>query len=1010
MNRFVTFGGCAVVSTSGEVRGAATQQRRLALLAVLARAGERGVSRTRLLSLFWPDDDDDERRRKALAQALYALRRDLGDERVITGSQELKLDAEILPHDVGEFAQHLRAGRHADAVALYDGPFLSGFHLVGAPAFERWADEERRVLERDYTRALETLATQAEAQQQLGEAITYWRKLAAVDPLDSRATLALMRALAANGEVAAAIRQAAIHETLIQQELELPPDREVVALAVELRIRQETAPPRVEPSAPAAPTMVVSGQTPETGERAVPVIEAPVMASVILEPAMVEPAIVEQPVAERPVMEQSARPTEDAVAPVGRARWSRARIMGAVLLTMGIAALGMWGASAFRSHEPMPGEPRYHAPPSIAVGLIADFRDQASGPVRSLAALLATSLARSNALRVVSAARLSELLHHGGVGDSTEAAYITAARHAGAHELIDGSLFDPGDGTLRLDLRRVDVATGSVLAALTIRGHDLFALADSGTAQLLDGFGIEAPAGSVRDVTTRSAVAHRFYAEGLRANASYDLEAARRLFGEALRADSQFAMAAYEYARANPNRAELAEEMERALRLAQRATPRERLLIRAGWASTMQIAGLKETADSLLRLDPNDPQALLYAAEARLNLGMPAEARPLLERVLVLDSAALGALRPEHCHACEAVQLLSRAYLDDDDPSMAIATARHWVDRQPKSAEAWAFYSRTLDFTGRLTEAEQALDRALVLNPAYPAGFVRRVSNLLRDAQLDEAARLAREQITLATMDQRLDGWWQLATILRHQGRMQEALVAVNGFRRLRDTVDGGHMALNHAYLPALILADAGRVPQAIALFDSMATGAVRPGEHDANVKRLRTIALTAAADLVAQRGDTVSLHTRLRAIEEAGAQSGVVRDTRAHHYVRGLLWRARGKQDLAIAEWQAAVAPPLRGYHSRINLELGRALLARGEPDAAIRVVRFILRDVVDGIAVTQTEMHELLAQAHHAAGRVDSAVVHTDWVRRAWSTGEPAYRTRVERLTSLVTERARR
>ncbi|HEY0930545.1 MAG TPA: BTAD domain-containing putative transcriptional regulator [Gemmatimonas sp.] len=985
MNRFVTFGGCAVVSSAGEVRGAATQQRRLALLAVLARGGERGVSRTRLLSLFWPDEEDEERSRKALAQALYALRRDLGDERVITGSQELKLDAEFLPHDVGEFAQHLRHGRHAEAVALYDGPFLSGFHLVSAPAFERWADEERRVLERDYTRALETLATTAERQGQLGDAIAYWRKLAAVDPLDSQATLSLMRALAANGEVAAAIRQAAIHETLIQQELELPPDRDVMALAMELRARQAST-----PAVHDAPTRV------DTKANEVDTVPVPTPADTSV-PASVDTSSPSETTA-----------PQSTAAP--RRRWSRTRWIMAAAGIAAVAAFTVWGVPALQHHEPAPGEPRYHAPPSIAVGLIADFRTSSSGPVRSLAALLATSLARSEALRVVSAARLSELLHHGGVGDSTEAAYISAARHAGAHELIDGSLFDPGDGTLRLDLRRVDVESGAVLAALTIRGTDLFALADSGTARLLDGFGIEPLAGSVRDVTTRSAVAHRFYAEGMKANASYDLEAARRLFGEALRADSQFAMAAYEYARANPNRAEMAEEMSRALHFAKRATARERLIIRAGWASTMQVAGLKETADSLLQLDQSDPQALLFAAEARLNLGMPGEAIPLLQRALTIDSAALSALRPEHCYACEAVQLLSRAYMDQDNPDAAIAIVKRWVDRQPQSTEAWASYSRVLDFTGRLPEASRALDRALALNPAYPAGFVRRTSNLLRAARLTEAEQLAREQTTLATTDQRLDGWWQLATILRHQGRMREALVAVNRFRAVRDTVDGGRMALNHAYLPAFILADAGRTPTAIALFDSMATGAVRPGEHDANVRRLRTIALTAAADLVAQQGDTTALHGRLRAIEEAGAQSGVVRDTRAHHYVRGLLWRARGKPDLAIAEWQAAMAPPLRGYHSRINIELARALVARGEPDAAITAVRFILRDVVDGIAVTQTEMHEVLAQAHHAAGRADSASWHADWVQRAWSRGEPAYITRAQRLTSLVATRATR
>ncbi len=989
MNRLVTFGGCAVVSTTGEVKGAATQQRRLAILAVLARAGERGVSRSTLLSLFWPDEPDEERGRKALSQATYALRRDLGDERVIVGTHELRLDTEYLQTDVGEFAAHMRSGRFADAVALYDGPFLDGFHLVGAPAFERWAEEERRVLERDFGKALEKLANEAEQQGRREEVVQLRRKLAAVDPLDSRTTLLLMRALAANGEMTAAIRQAAIHETLIQQELELPPDREVVAYAATLREQLARGEVTAVPASAAAPAPASApAPAPEPAPTPAP---APEPAPVSTPAPVTAPVIAPEP--------RHAPPSRFAFRP------RVAVLIAMLLLTVAWAGWSSRDAdSGAKSDTTLRAVNREGTVPNIAVGLIADFREGSAGPVRSLASLLATSLARGDGLRVVSAARLSELLYQGGTGDSTEAAYIAAARKAGAEELIDGSLYDPGDGSLRLDLRRVNVSSGEVVAAVTIRASDLFALADSGTARLLDGLGVPPLQGSVREVTTSSASALRFFAEGVRASAAYDVEGARRLFGEAIREDSLFAMAMYEYARANPNRAELAEEMERALRLSRRATVRERLIIQAGWASIMQLPGLTETADSLLDINPNDPQALLFAAEGRLNTGDPEGAHPLLLRAIANDSLALRAERGPNCYACEAVLLQMRAFLDQNDPDAAVRAGKKWVDVQPLSADAWGAYSRVLDFTGRLSEGERALQRALALNPAYPSGFVRRISNLLRGARFAEAEQLAREQTTLATADQRLDGWWQLTTILRHQGRMREALQTAMRFRALRDTVDGGRMALNHAYVPALVLHDAGQTRASIAVFDSMASGAIRPGEHQANVRRLRTISLTAAADLLAQLGDTASLSVRLRDIEAAGRESGVARDTRAHHYVRGLLYRARGQTDQAISAWRAAVAPPLRGYHSRINLELAHALLAKNEPEEAIRVIQPIMRDVVDGIAVTHTEMHELLALAHAAAGRRDSAMVHRDWVTRAWSKGEPAFRTRAQRLAERV------
>lgn len=467
MYRLITFGGLAVQSETGEVKGAATQQRRLALLAVLARAGERGVSRTRLLQLFWPDDEDEERRRKALAQALYALRRDLGHDGVITGTHDIRLDGALLPSDLADFAEQLRAGRYGRAVALYAGPFLDGFQLAGAPAFDRWVDEERRVLERDYVRAVEALATEAEHDGRMADAVQWRYKAAAVDALDSRATLALMRALAAQGEVAAAIRQAGVHEALLRQELDLPPDREVAALAESLR------------SAPAAPR-AVDARPVFDRDQAARSKGTPTGAS------------------DRTPVASVAAASDTAPAQPPSLRPGR-RVITRVLMAAAAALLLVAGRFAWHEweHRTRTGDPFYHAPPSIAVGIITDFRDSARGPVRPLAVLLATNLARSEELEVVSAARMSELLRREHAGDSTEAAYMAAARRAGAHELIDGALFDPGDGLLRLDLRRVDLTTGRVLAAITLRGRDYYALADSGTTLLLDAFGLQRLRGRV---------------------------------------------------------------------------------------------------------------------------------------------------------------------------------------------------------------------------------------------------------------------------------------------------------------------------------------------------------------------------------------------------------------------------------------------------------------------------------------------------------------------------------
>ena len=74
--RLRTFGPLGLHGRVGPLTGAAAQRRRLALLAILAVAGARGVSRDKVVALLWPERDA-ERARHALAQLLYAMRRDL---------------------------------------------------------------------------------------------------------------------------------------------------------------------------------------------------------------------------------------------------------------------------------------------------------------------------------------------------------------------------------------------------------------------------------------------------------------------------------------------------------------------------------------------------------------------------------------------------------------------------------------------------------------------------------------------------------------------------------------------------------------------------------------------------------------------------------------------------------------------------------------------------------------------------------------------------------------------
>ncbi len=256
-----TFSGLSIKDGGAPITGAATQRKTLALLALLAPAGKNGLSRDKLIAYLWPESDA-EHGRNLLNQACYALRRDLHEREVLLGASELRLNQDVLASDVQVFEAALQRGDSEAAVRAYAGPFLDGFFISGAPEFERWVDAQRARLKQCACQALEALATAAAARGEHTTSVAWWRRLAALDPLNARIARALMEALAATGDRAGALQHARVHEALLRQELDAAIDPAVSDFVRQLReapqrrartaAAREVMPTRVLPDAPPA--------------------------------------------------------------------------------------------------------------------------------------------------------------------------------------------------------------------------------------------------------------------------------------------------------------------------------------------------------------------------------------------------------------------------------------------------------------------------------------------------------------------------------------------------------------------------------------------------------------------------------------------------------------------------------------------------------------------------------------------------------------------------------------
>src|SRR2546426_3454106 len=158
----------------------------------------------------------------------------MGSDLILSTARELRLKSDLVRVDVWEFEQALRAGQWAAAVGHSKGPLLDGFHFADSSELESWIDTNRTRLRLDYQKALESLANLAAEARDHSQSVMWLRRLANSDPFSAGATKKLMRALAAAGDRAGAVKHARLYQELVRQELEMEPDAEIEDLAAAL--------------------------------------------------------------------------------------------------------------------------------------------------------------------------------------------------------------------------------------------------------------------------------------------------------------------------------------------------------------------------------------------------------------------------------------------------------------------------------------------------------------------------------------------------------------------------------------------------------------------------------------------------------------------------------------------------------------------------------------------------------------------------------------------------------
>jgi serine/threonine-protein kinase len=230
------------------------QPKRQAVLAYLAIAIPRGYHRRdSLVALLWPESDD-EHARGSLSKAVSHLRQSLGSDVLLSrGHAELGLDWHLIWCDAAGFEEALDRGALAEAMALYGGDLLPGFHVDEAPEFHQWLERERARLRARAVQATQLLSERDEASGQLASAVEWARRGSTLEPYDESLVRRVMTLLDRASDRAGALRTYAGFAAHLREALETEPAAETTRLMESIRDRGDVVSPSVAVAPAASP-------------------------------------------------------------------------------------------------------------------------------------------------------------------------------------------------------------------------------------------------------------------------------------------------------------------------------------------------------------------------------------------------------------------------------------------------------------------------------------------------------------------------------------------------------------------------------------------------------------------------------------------------------------------------------------------------------------------------------------------------------------------------------------
>jgi serine/threonine protein kinase/tetratricopeptide (TPR) repeat protein len=679
-------------------------------------------------------------------------------------------------------------------------------------------------------------------------------------------------------------------------------------------------------------------------------------------------------------------PTSVAVAP--RKRW----LAGAAVAA--IAAIAVAGLLYSRRPRALPAPPP-GSRPSVAV---LYFDNNTGNPsldwLRSgLTDMLVTDLSQSPEIRVLGTDRLYQILKDMKRLDdkviSSEMVRELAER-ANVQTVVLGSFLKAGS-SIRISVKLQEAATGEILTAERVDGpgeQDLFAMVDTLTGRIKRHFGIgkvENSAGrELKDVTTSSVEAYRYYAEGQNLHIRRQEEEAVPLFEKAVAVDPGFAMALAKLAviHANLSHDKEAEDYaKRALANTDRLTPRERYYVEGRYYSLREetMGRALEAFSNAVKLDPDDLAARGNLVVQYATLERYDEAIAQAEEARKRNYAFPG-----------TYDVLAKCYFAQGKPQMGQQVLEDYLRKYPNSAPGFGAMGTQQTATGALDAALESFARAEALAPASLWWELGRWNVHLLGEKWDAAEGSAAKIAAGDDPFWKWEGGRSLGTVRLYRGRTKLALA---DFERAASAYpDGGSTSARARATAAHVLLETGDAAAALV----HARKAKIDGKSDIAESQGMFYGALAEAKL-GRFKEAEALAEELRRKAESLPTE---KEKRRHHELLGELALLRGQPAVAVTELtRAESALPPRGFHLLSGTDhvpiwysLAQASLATGDDASAEKWLRRVTESTTEHATwpIPYVRSFYLLARAQEKRGDNDGARASYGRFVSYWKDGD--------------------